>query len=725
MATKRAADQAFAHDGDLVTAPSGCGAPAPQVHKYANVSPSKLPVPGNWPSNDDPLSDIEKDAPARTSFLTKMGRWALAKAVGFFQYIRPQQVIVQPIVRKDGARKKRIIDAGLADEPAVTAAGLTDAPPTPVLITRATVFPRTRVFKRGRGRGRNNTLMVVLPLPAPAAAPAPAPVYEHAPAPIAEILSTTSPSKVAQGIEQLEHDDSLDFSFSDVVGSSTPPRYTVTAPVVHIAATKVYQNQAPEATQGARPRSKSIDDISPNSRLNIIHNSSATPIRKSLLKKHVYTYQRETEARKNSFTEAAHAPTNEGPTAEDAYQACYNHVETVDQDLSDLPDAPPPEGFVEETDPNYVLKPRVRKSVQWSETAHAKPFYCDEAACDMLDTTIETIKGSPSRPVYRDGEQHDDSDDDASSGQGSPQQSAAVPFTGVPESTWEDSEQSLSELQLSEELLSGLRLEVSAAPSPSPSPPPAPPQIKKLVTPLSSDEQNKIKAVAVASSDGKDKQYEIIQHKVTAHDFSTLLPRQFNGDPRAWLNDSIVNEYLAMLTAEAKKRAGFQKSSGSAPPVHVFSSFFYTTLRKRPAGVARWAGKVGLAGKQYLDAELVLYPICHNGHWRLLAVKPKDRTIEYLDSMDLPGSEFIKDIKGYLARELQDAWVENEWTVLKEQRSTQQENGSDCGVFTILNALALMQEEEAIAVHASDGMLDARERIAATLLAGAPTTEFT
>ena len=61
---------------------------------------------------------------------------------------------------------------------------------------------------------------------------------------------------------------------------------------------------------------------------------------------------------------------------------------------------------------------------------------------------------------------------------------------------------------------------------------------------------------------------------------------------------------------------------------------------------------------------------------------------------------------------------------MKKQRSIQQINGSDCGVFTILNALALMRGEEITKILPSDGMLDARERIAVSLLARAPTTEF-
>lgn len=813
MTPKRAADQAFASDGVLVTA-AGFDAPPPevcsarsspqraqtrltreQVHNYDNTSPSKLPIPGRWPGNDDSyLSDIEQEAPARLSVLSRLSDWALAQVVGFYRYIRPQQVIVQPIVRKDGARKKRIIEVEAAptNEPAITKAAPTDepadAPPTPTTVlrtktkTRASEVPHLRLYKRGRGRGKEHNLWLPQDAPNPpsasavaaaAAAAAEAAALESAPvlapaSPIAEAASTPSPSKAAY-VEDApkEDDDSIDFSFSDVVGSTTPPGCStfnphviyLDSPAINFEASLVQEAQLPQVSQGPRPRSRSIEEISPNSHFRIIRKSSTTPVRKALLKRQAYSYVFETEARKNSFAEAQ-APGSDidtdiidAPTAEEAYQAYYNHVETVDQDLEDLPDAPPLEDFVsdivedssdfvsaivEESDPNYRLKPRVRKTVQWSEFTRAKPFYYDAAACDMLDSTLEFIH-SPAKPSYREGEHHDESDSDAtdrpvgspasSQGQDSPQQSAAVGFTGVPDATWDDSEESLSELQLSEELVSEFRethlaTAAAASPSPSPSPPPAPAVvIKDLVTPASWDELCRIEGLAEACDDGKITDYAIIEYKVHARDFSTLLPAQFSGDPRAWLNDAIVNEYLAIVTAEAKKKASYVKSSGSAPPVHTFSSFFYPTLKDGANGVARWAGKVNLGGTKYLDANLVLYPICHKGHWRLLAVKPRERTIEYLDSLGGDGDLFIDAIKGYLKAELKEAWVEEEWTVLDTQ-SSQQVNGSDCGVFTILNALALLQERELFDVKASDGMHDARERIAITLMNAKVTTEF-
>jgi len=62
--------------------------------------------------------------------------------------------------------------------------------------------------------------------------------------------------------------------------------------------------------------------------------------------------------------------------------------------------------------------------------------------------------------------------------------------------------------------------------------------------------------------------------------------------------------------------------------------------------------------------------------------------------------------------------VAEEWEVEVLQRSVRQVNGSDCGVFVVLNALVVLRGEETKNVLACDGMLQARERIAITLVSG-------
>ncbi|KAF2829159.1 hypothetical protein CC86DRAFT_453845 [Ophiobolus disseminans] len=254
--------------------------------------------------------------------------------------------------------------------------------------------------------------------------------------------------------------------------------------------------------------------------------------------------------------------------------------------------------------------------------------------------------------------------------------------------------------------------------------------VKALVTPLTEEEQAALDAAAVKTDHGKLKEAFVVDPKMTAADFGTLLPEQFNGSASAWLNDSIVNDYFTILVKAVKQQDNFpfrqKMNTGVVPRVHAFSSFWYETISaKNSISKAKsWAKRAHIGGPRFLEAELVLFPICHANHWRLMAVKPRDRTIEYLDSLNMPGSKYIKKMKEWLADELADAWIEDEWTVIRQQRSTQQINGRDCGVFTALNALALLRGMDLTTVLSCDGMMDARKRMAATIMKQAPTTEF-
>jgi hypothetical protein len=395
-------------------------------------------------------------------------------------------------------------------------------------------------------------------------------------------------------------------------------------------------------------------------------------------------------------------------------------------DLSFLDDAP-------------ALSPR-KRGVRWAEKAGSKAFYFDERVSEMLDSTLENINfESPAKlssQEYEDEEvavQHGEQNSSpsrsattASSG-GSPSKSAADDggFHGVPPDTFDASEDSLEESQISVELLEELQEGIKFRLSLLPPLPPSPPPLQPLISPLGSEEMDALETAAKKTQNGRLADAWIVQDKLYARDFATLLPGLFRGDPKAWLNDNIVNEYLSILTAHRKKELGFEyKKNGPAPPVHAYSSFWYSTAQKSLQGVARWGRRFSLSGKKYLDAELILYPICDRGHWRLMAIKPKERTIEYFDSMGLSGDVYINKAKEYLALELGEDYIADEWTVLRKQRSSQQLNGSDCGVFTLLNSLVLLRGEETNRVLACDGMIDARERIATTLMAGQPTTEM-
>lgn len=450
--------------------------------------------------------------------------------------------------------------------------------------------------------------------------------------------------------------------------------------------------------------------------------------RQAYLANERYNSLLETRNIRNSEIRAAEAHNNEVTQA--------NFVHAVDEDLSALPDATNDYendlSFLEDAPP----APRA-KSVRWTEHGEVKPFYFDERVSEMLDSTLETIASmsSPARasaPAADSSEDEQQDDDNLSflspsaTEDGSKAQTKtsteSVGFHGVPADTWDDTiDNSLDESQISIELFEELQadLEKKLALEPPPV------NLKPLVAPLTEEEKTLLDSAAAKTRYGLDQDAQVVKRKLSAKDFGTLLPKQFNGSARAWLNDEIVNEYLSILVGYEKHVAGFEhKRNGPAPPVHAFTSHWYTSVNKGVKSVERWAGRVQLAGKQFLDADLLLYPICDGSHWRLLAVKPRNRRIEYLDSLGLCGKKYIEKMREYLAHELKELYIADEWTVVEDQRSSRQLNGSDCGVFTLLNALALLRDEEAKRVVACEGMLEARERIAITLMAGRPTTEM-
>lgn len=285
-------------------------------------------------------------------------------------------------------------------------------------------------------------------------------------------------------------------------------------------------------------------------------------------------------------------------------------------------------------------------------------------------------------------------------------------------------ERSMLSLQLAMELLKSMPEETI------PSPPPSPKPVSQLplVAPLAEEEYASLSQLA--RNLGMTPAAEVVKlpsTTLTSHDFGTLLPRMFNGDAKGWLNDNIINEYLEILVKHAQQKEGYvyvRGKGGLTPPVHAFKSQWYTSMKGNPTGTARWARPMHLFGEKLLSCNLVLIPICHHSHWRLIAIKPKDRKIEYYDSLHGLGGEFTQLAMDWVREVLQKQFVEAEWSICTEQRSEEQANASDCGIFTLLNALVLLRGEEHNRVSVTNGMDDARLRVAATLLAKTATTEM-
>ncbi|KAJ5312093.1 hypothetical protein PENANT_c011G11080 [Penicillium antarcticum] len=193
--------------------------------------------------------------------------------------------------------------------------------------------------------------------------------------------------------------------------------------------------------------------------------------------------------------------------------------------------------------------------------------------------------------------------------------------------------------------------------------------------------------------------------------------------PLAWLNDEIINAYLPLLVHYLRQSTGNLKPN-EKPRFHAFNTFFYSTLRdKGYQGVRRWANRAKIGGEGLLNVDTVFIPVHESSHWTLIVVRPADRTIEYFDSLGSRGARQVKRIKEWLAGELGSKYKEDEWTTLPSV-SSQQDNGSDCGVFLLTNAKAVSIGVEPTAFGPGHTQL-LRRKIVAELMNGGLHGDFT
>lgn len=687
------------------------------VFHYCALSDTKLTprqgspvrhIPGQWPQEVFSAPDEVAPAPS-TSFFSTLARFATSITLEVFsiperlrkRFARAQQIIAIPVIREDGSSKRRLIDAGLA-------------PTTPT-------------------RGGSQ-------LPDVTRTPG--------------LWLETSPTPSPQYVEDLQDediDDSLDWSMDDV-DTSTPPRNPKTG-----FPTGISWLRRPER----RILTPKTRIISPNSQFNILRHAPVTPMRKQLLKKQLRAVEPVTitspilrqpdhtlasptspniiiSALKKKALESSVLSINAPTVAANAQLANAQYkaeLEARENQDADAQTAAHPLEYIDpakvfDNDPSYLPdagnlssafeslrtpspSPSRRKSIRWALQGRVKSYYVDERISEMLDSTLESIRSPIPKPNFHDDDEDGDSSDDLQN---------VTLDDPEPTSDSEDSvdgpslDDSLEESQLSKELLQDLEEDFKNLLAKQP---PPPPPLKPLIASLSDSERTQLEDIAAKSKHGQNGSYPIVPDKISARDFGTLLPDMFNGSAKAWLNDEIVNQYLATVVKTLNDDCGFvYKRGGAAPPYHAFSSHWYTSIKGGVKKVERWAGRVGLGGKQLMDAKVILFPICDGSHWRLLAVKPQERTIEYLDSLGWDGSAYIRKLREYLQHELKGLYNEEDWTVVELQRSSRQLNGSDCGVFVLLNALVVLLGQETSKVMACNGMQEARERLAMTIITG-------
>lgn len=143
-----------------------------------------------------------------------------------------------------------------------------------------------------------------------------------------------------------------------------------------------------------------------------------------------------------------------------------------------------------------------------------------------------------------------------------------------------------------------------------------------------------------------------------------------------WLNDNVMDFYFNLITDKIDSCFGW-------------TTHFFTTLQARGyQGVGRWSKRKKV---NVNTTNLILIPInIMSTHWALAAVDNEYKTITYYDSLSSNGNlSALLLIKGYMIEEgkKNNSPIDyEEFELLPNFETPQQQNGSDCGVFTCICA---------------------------------------
>lgn len=119
------------------------------------------------------------------------------------------------------------------------------------------------------------------------------------------------------------------------------------------------------------------------------------------------------------------------------------------------------------------------------------------------------------------------------------------------------------------------------------------------------------------------------------------------------------------------------------PKVFAMNTFFFGKFQREGyAGVRRWT-----RNDDIFSYDIVLVPIHIGGiHWCMSVIHMGSKTIQNYDSMGYPNNAVSESLAKYVSDESMDkknvALNINEWRIRSAQNCPQQENQSDCGVFS-------------------------------------------
>ena len=180
-----------------------------------------------------------------------------------------------------------------------------------------------------------------------------------------------------------------------------------------------------------------------------------------------------------------------------------------------------------------------------------------------------------------------------------------------------------------------------------------------------------------------------------------------------WLSDEVVNFYLGLVQERSEQK------------VFCWNSFFYSKLAS-PAG---YAGVRSWATKRHVNffnssVKKMLIPIHTVDHWSLGLVHFEKKYTRYFDSLGSDSDCFHELVMMYLGEELGEEKKKSSFLQGWRRKSAPsklplQSNGSDCGVFICMYALAIGTGNSVVRSGiGADKVALMRRRIAGDILRG-------
>ncbi|KAH3680773.1 hypothetical protein WICMUC_000124 [Wickerhamomyces mucosus] len=213
----------------------------------------------------------------------------------------------------------------------------------------------------------------------------------------------------------------------------------------------------------------------------------------------------------------------------------------------------------------------------------------------------------------------------------------------------------------------------------------------------------------------KEEEQLILEHWKSKGKDSTVVVKAFDIDIRIndlktladgqWLNDNIIEVYAKTLNTDK---------------IFAFTPFFFTNLENKGySGVSKWLKR---AKQSIINLDKIIVPININKtHWVMGIIDLKNKSIYYLDSLCKSKSKhgsmslnlMLEYVKGQASREGVSG-LEEGFELFHVLDCPQQQNGYDCGVLSLMNALHYAKDEKLN--YAASNAKEFRRIIANTIL---------